>query len=382
MEQTNSGIHVGSITPSKVTFIMLEGEVDTSQMNLPGFTDEAYPDIFNTIPPQPSEKKPGQLTPKQLEQFFDKGYVLIKDYLNVEELNACKDAIDVMVDDLAEQLFEEKKIKRKYREFGFYQRLARLEEDCPGACVMLHKLGKLPKAFRDLWSNEKLLNMMEQLIGPNIAGHPVWNLRPKVPQNEATTVPWHQDCGYLDSDSYSVLQPTAWIPLLDATEKNGCLQVIRNSHKSGKVAKHNCCWGTTHYVMLDEEESPKILGCDLKKDRVTCEVPFGGLLLFNNLVVHRSLNNLSDTIRWSLDLRWQTHEKLYGFYDLKFGIPMRKTADPLYQIDWSEFNVSKKYDTSNLLMPGPWMNKWPITHHNQHTKEIIKAGVTRPTWHN
>lgn len=48
------------------------------------------------------------------------------------------------------------------------------------------------KAFRDVWSNDRLLNVVEQLIGPDIIGHPVWNLRTKTPQNEATTVPWHQ----------------------------------------------------------------------------------------------------------------------------------------------------------------------------------------------
>jgi len=48
------------------------------------------------------------------------------------------------------------------------------------------------QAFKALWTNERLLNIVEQLIGPNIAGHPVWNLRTKTPQNEATTVPWHQ----------------------------------------------------------------------------------------------------------------------------------------------------------------------------------------------
>lgn len=48
------------------------------------------------------------------------------------------------------------------------------------------------QSFADLWSNERLLNLVEQLIGPEIMGHPVWNLRTKTPQNEATTVPWHQ----------------------------------------------------------------------------------------------------------------------------------------------------------------------------------------------
>ena len=39
------------------------------------------------------------------------------------------------------------------------------------------------QAFQDLWANERLLNVIEQFIGPDIAGHPVWNLRTKVSEN-------------------------------------------------------------------------------------------------------------------------------------------------------------------------------------------------------
>ena len=46
-------------------------------------------------------------------------------------------------------------------------------------------------------------------------GHPVWNLRTKTPQNEQTTVPWHQDNAYLHSSALHTLQPAAWIPLID-----------------------------------------------------------------------------------------------------------------------------------------------------------------------
>ena len=40
------------------------------------------------------------------------------------------------------------------------------------------------QAFQDLWTNERLLNVVEQFIGPDIAGHPVWNLRTKVSENK------------------------------------------------------------------------------------------------------------------------------------------------------------------------------------------------------
>ena len=35
---------------------------------------------------------------------------------------------------------------------------------------MLIKMGSLPPGFRQLWSNQRLLNVVEQFIGPNIAG--------------------------------------------------------------------------------------------------------------------------------------------------------------------------------------------------------------------
>ena len=48
------------------------------------------------------------------------------------------------------------------------------------------------EAFIDVWENERLLNMMEQIIGREVACHPVWNLRVKTPHNAMTDVPWHQ----------------------------------------------------------------------------------------------------------------------------------------------------------------------------------------------
>lgn len=57
------------------------------------------------------------------------------------------------------------------------------------------------------------------------AGHPVWNLRTKTPNNEQTTVPWHQDNAYLSQDALYTFMPTAWIPLIDANKENGCMEV-------------------------------------------------------------------------------------------------------------------------------------------------------------
>ncbi|KAJ8308228.1 hypothetical protein KUTeg_013102 [Tegillarca granosa] len=348
--------------------------------DVPGYTGETYPDVFNIngMPKQPKEKKPGQLPEEMIRQFFKEGYMIVEDFFKREELDACREDIKNLVDDLAQKLYDAGKIKKLYRDSGLFERLTLLEKEFPGTNIILHKLGVMPEAVRKLWSNERLLNVVEQLIGSDIMGHPVWNLRTKTPQNEATTVPWHQDAGYLATDSYNVLQPTAWIPLLDTNETNGCLQIAVGGHKKGQVAVHQCCYGGTWYVMLEEDEMAKRLDVDLEKDLKICPIPYGGMLMFNNLLPHQSLPNLSKDVRWSLDLRWQKPQDPLGFYGLKEGVLMRSSKDPNLEIDWESFNAvdrnkkqieymtGKEAEEFDTTIQGPWMKKWEIVHVNRH----------------
>ncbi|KAI8497530.1 hypothetical protein Bbelb_248360 [Branchiostoma belcheri] len=336
------------------------------------------PEVYVTKPPQPKEKKPGQLTEQQVNQFFEEGYVLVKDFFTPEELQPVRDAVEDLVDRLAEKMYAAGKIKDTHKGAGLFQRLTLLEKEFPGTAVILHKWGKLPQAFRDLWTNARLLNAVEQFVGPNIAGHPVWNLRTKPP-------------------SLGTLQPTAWIPLLNATRENGCMQIVRGGHKKGITAPHVCCAGGTWYVELAEDDMEKTLGCDMKKDVVTCEVPYGGVLFLNNCVPHRSLENNSNDIRWSLDLRWQDPAKPSGFWGDKKPVLMRTAEDPGYKPAWEGFaDVSKhtQYDEKmkgadqepnddefDPTIQGPWMLRWKIVHHNRHTKGLETGHNTISTWH-
>ena len=74
------------------------------------------------------------------------------------------------MDILANKLYKGGKITNKHENAGFYERLTLIENQFKGSTVILHKMGYLPKAFRDLWSGDRLLNVVEQFIGPNISG--------------------------------------------------------------------------------------------------------------------------------------------------------------------------------------------------------------------
>eukprot|EP00058_Branchiostoma_floridae_P004960 XP_002590448.1 hypothetical protein BRAFLDRAFT_86337 [Branchiostoma floridae] len=203
------------------------------------------PETYLTPPPQPNVKKHGQLTDEQLKLFYDEGFVVVRDFFTPEELQPVRDAIAYLMDDLADRMFQAGLIKNKHENANLFERLILLEKEYPGISVILHKTPKLPQGFRDLWAHDRLLNVMEQLVGPEIAGHPNWNLRPKTPQNQQMDVPWHQDNAYFAPELLGTFVGTAWIPFLDVNAGNGCMQMVKYGHRKGVTAKHVCCMGGT-----------------------------------------------------------------------------------------------------------------------------------------
>lgn len=330
----------------------------------------------------------GLLTPDELHQYFEEGWVIKRDVFDEAQLSRVIGSFEDLVGQVAARLKDGGKIENDHADADVYTRLTLLERDWPGAGVLLHKMGVLPDSFAELWASPQLLSAARQVLGPDLDGHPVWNLRCKTPTTEEATVPWHQDAGYLEKGSWDKLQLTAWVPLVDATLHNGCMQVLRGGHRAGAVAGHTSCWGSTWYIDLPLEEAARTLGVDPDVDLVTCEVPKGGVLFLNNLVPHRSLENYSDGIRWSLDLRWQRPGEDNGFYGLKDCIPMARGDDPGFKPDWAgwadvnrtELQMAEDaaVDPFDTTISGPWIGAWPLTNENKHTDQFKRdqaAGV-------
>uniref|UniRef100_A0A1I8HS86 Phytanoyl-CoA dioxygenase family protein n=1 Tax=Macrostomum lignano TaxID=282301 RepID=A0A1I8HS86_9PLAT len=356
----------------------------TSSASNPGYTGERHPELFKERPAKGN--KPGQLSRAQLDEFYTRGFTLVRDFFTKEELDAVKADITVKVSELADKLYNAGKIKDKHEGLGFYHRLCAIERDFPGANIVLHKLSTLPPSFRAIAAHERMLNLLEDIVGPNISFNPVWNLRTKTPNNAASTVPWHQDSGYFDVESYNTLIVTAWVPLLDTNEQNGTLQMVPGCHRDGYIAKHTCCAGPTWYIDLDEDIIEKEFGVDMAKDPVTLDVPYGSFLLFNNFTPHRSLNNRSDVVRWSIDFRWQRTGTPAGLFGLKPTCEVRRDGEPDFRPDWDSFDSVDRNraqlesmardesaaDEFSAVISGPWMKKWEIVNHNKHTDAFEK----------
>jgi Phytanoyl-CoA dioxygenase (PhyH) len=305
------------------------------------------------------------LTSAQVERYFADGFLIVEDVFTPAELQPVMDEVGSIVDDLANRLFDAGKIADRHADKDFFHRLTALEQEFKGAAVLVHINGWLGPQLARLWSDPRLLDIVEQFIGADIAGHPVWNIRSKTPDTRLMTVPWHQDTAYLGAGAERTLQPTAWIPFLDANARNGGLQVLRGGHRPGSVARHRLensvgdrkSW----YLYIDEAELPP-------GEIVTCEMRLGSVLFLNQLIPHRSLENRSDKVRWSVDLRWQDPRQPSGDEGGAGVIPMRKAADPSFRVDWDAWAAEQRraYEIQRGLsqqafdttVSGKWMDRW------------------------
>jgi ectoine hydroxylase-related dioxygenase (phytanoyl-CoA dioxygenase family) len=242
----------------------------------------------------------------QLKQFHDEGYVVVDDVLPPDAVAALADEIDDVVANTARRLFDEGKITDLRENEGFRTRLAGLIDDHPelastyyGALEGRAGGGHTGPAMFAALTHPRLLDAMEMLLGPEILGSSVYRIRPKLPGKNRGVVPWHQDSGYYSPHCDTTLIVTCWIPLVDANEANGCLQVIPRTHRDG-VIEHRT-GGNAGFLQIPDQALPSD-----DRSPITVPVRAGGALLMTNLTPHQSLWNGSDHIRWSIDLRYQS----------------------------------------------------------------------------
>ena len=234
--------------------------------------------------------------------FYDReGYAILPALLSDAELEPARQAMRIKVDQIADDLYADGLITNTYVDESFELRLAKIFRHLTDEEFL-----KYGRSWRDripgyfvLMSNPKILNAVESLIGPEIFSNPVYNVRPKVPKVAAGAVPWHQDKSYWpDANANPVI--TVWIPLVDATLENGCLQVWPRTHKTKVMAFHQETYSGTGYLEVDEAVISQA-----KRSAVALPVPAGSAILFNDRCVHMSTGNDSDHVRWSVDLRYQ-----------------------------------------------------------------------------
>lgn len=258
------------------------------------------------------------VTPAQLRQFDELGYVVIEHLLDHEhDLQPVVDDYAATLDALAGQWHAEGRLADAFVGLPFGQRLVRVIT-ASGLSWAQHFDISLPQgnvkhdtplhhteAVFNLLRHPRLLDAVEAFVGPEIYSNPIQHTRIKpperlVPQAQANglmvRVGWHQDQGVAlpEQDGVDVL--TVWLPVTDATVENGCLCVVPGSHRDGLTA---------HCPGAGPDGGLQIPASLIRREAVPVPVQRGGALFMHRRTIHASLENVSDDIRWSFDLRYQ-----------------------------------------------------------------------------
>ena len=159
---------------------------------------------------------------------------------------------------------------------------------------------------------QPLVELVEHLLGDEIYHyhHKMILKEPRV--GGAWT--WHQDYGYWYNNGCLFPDMASCMIAVDkATKQNGCLQVLKGSHKMGRV---------DHVKRGDQTgaEEERIQAAMQKLDLVHVEMDPGSAVIFHGNTLHRSDQNVSDDPRWAF----------ICCYNTKHNNPWKESKHPRY----------------------------------------------------
>lgn len=204
------------------------------------------------------------LSDTEIAHYHEKGYVFPKYRLPEDTLKSIRE--------------DHSRLLERHPEF---------RDNCPD-------LLSFDSGFLDYARNEAILDMVEQLIGPDIA---LWNMSFFAkPALNGKRTPWHQDGAYWPIRPLATC--TVWIAVDDATPENGCMRFIPGSHKSKDLAKHVLKKDPS--LTLSQELSP---GTFDESEAVDVALEAGQISLHDVYLYHGSEANTSSQPRRGMTLR-------------------------------------------------------------------------------
>ena len=258
------------------------------------------------------------LSDVQISQFQTEGFLVVEGVIPPERyLDPVMREYEDVLDRLAQELRAGGEIATDYAELPFGERLTRIyaetgrshsqyfDPSLPFSGVTEHTPFWAGPAVLDLLVAEPILDVVESLIGGEIYSNPVQHVRIKPPErylpvaDGRSLLPateWHQDNGVVTPEADETEMLTVWLSLTDTPPEMGCLKVVPRSHRDGLL--RHCL----HYSGKGSRTIPEHL---FAADRmVPVPVKRGDLICMNRRTVHGSLANVSEEVRWSLDLRY------------------------------------------------------------------------------
>ena len=207
-----------------------------------------------------------QLTVKAIQQFHERGYYLPLDVASVEEIQEMRRQLEA---------FEAKSGSALHGTNRFKNHL-------------------LFKWLSDLIRSPKILDAVEDLIGPNLL---VWSTDWWIKEAQSPQfVSWHQDSQYWGLDTRKLV--TVWVALSPSTVESGCMRVLPGSHLGPDL----------HHKETFHDDNMLTRGQQIEdideRLAVNLEVDTGKAVIFAFRMAHASYPNRSNDRRIGLAIRY------------------------------------------------------------------------------
>jgi hypothetical protein len=165
----------------------------------------------------------------------------------------------------------------------------------PLAGKLRHKSHLLFTWLNDLVRHDRILDAVEDLIGPDIL---CWGTSffIKEPRNTAY-VSWHQDSTYWGLEPADIV--TAWVALSDSTTENGAMRVIPGSHLRDQIP-HRDTFAPDNLLSRGQE----IMVAVDDREAATLELAAGEMSLHHVRLIHGSEPNPSGQRRIGFAIRY------------------------------------------------------------------------------
>ena len=256
------------------------------------------------------------LTPAQIDAYHKDGYVIVKNFCSQSEVDkmystALEDnAMAKNALDLNDQTGKKTKLSLWFT---------------PGNDI-----------FGYLTRSEKMVNGVAQLLDSNA---PVCHFHSKLMQKEPKVGgawEWHQDYGYWYKNQFMFPDQliSVMVALTPANKQNGCIQVIKGSHKLGRV---------NHGFAGEQVGADQVMVDNALKtmDLVYVEIEPGDALFFHSNLLHRSEANLSDSPRWSIISCYSSQSNLaYNETSTSWKTPIEMVPNEAI-LDWKADSLSQ-----------------------------------------
>jgi ectoine hydroxylase-related dioxygenase (phytanoyl-CoA dioxygenase family) len=209
--------------------------------------------------------------------------------------------------------------------------------------------------FGYLTRSERMISSVAQVLDGD---SPVCHFHSKLMQKEPKVGgawEWHQDYGYWYKNQFMFPDElvSVMVALTEANQQNGCLQVIKGSHKLGRV-NHGFAGEQVGADMVMVDNALKTM------ELIYVELEAGDALIFHSNLLHRSEANLSDRPRWSIISCYNLQSNLaYNETSTAWKVPVDVVPDNAI-MDWDAASLSDadflKKENDPALKETGWEN--------------------------